>query len=225
MAKAVTSKVVDFTNVREGASFNKKRVPEGDYLARVTKVQDAEAKSDKVFQWLFTISLENATGVYPYYCKLQENQLWKLRNLFVAAGIVVPKKKMEVDPRKIVNKLIGVTMEDDEYEGKAQSNIAAVFPASELSESDADSDDEDEEEEDTEEEPEDDEEEAEEEEDEDEEEEPEPAPAPKRRAAAKKAASAPVSHRTAARRKAAAAKAKPAADEDDELEELDLEGL
>jgi ribosomal protein L12E/L44/L45/RPP1/RPP2 len=217
MADSVSSKVVDFTNVKEGGTFNKKRVPAGDYLAKVTKVQDAEAKSDKTFQWLFTISLENAAGVYPYYCKLQENQLWKLRNLFVAAGITVPKKKMKVDPSKVVGKFIGVTMEDDEYEGKAQSNIASVFPASELAEGDAD-DDEDEEDEEGEEEAED--EEADDEDDsaddeEDEEEEPEP-PAPKKRAA--KAA-------PARRTKVAAKKKAKPAEEDDELEELDLEGL
>jgi ribosomal protein L12E/L44/L45/RPP1/RPP2 len=218
MADSVSSKVVDFTNVKEGGTFNKKRVPAGDYLAKVTKVQDAEAKSDKTFQWLFTISLENAAGVYPYYCKLQENQLWKLRNLFVAAGITVPKKKMKVDPSKVVGKFIGVTMEDDEYEGKAQSNIASVFPASELAEGDAD-DDEDEEDEEGEEEAEDeevdDEDDSADDDEEDEEEEPEP-PAPKKRAA--KAA-------PARRTKVAAKKKAKPTEEDDELEELDLEGL
>lgn len=136
MADAVSQKVVDFTNVKDGGNFNKNRVPMGDYLAKVIKVQDAESKSDKTFQYLFTISLVNkyTDRKFPYYCKLQENQLWKLRNLLIAAGINVPKKRIKLDPTKVVGKLIGVTMEDDEYEGKAQSTIASIFPASELAE-------------------------------------------------------------------------------------------
>ena len=110
---------------------------QGDYLAQVTKVEDAKAKSDDTFQYLFTIKLSKYSQyAYPYYCKLTENQLWKLRNLLIAAGINVPKKRVKLDPSKVVGKFIGVTMEDDEYEGKMQSNIAAIFPASELGEAD-----------------------------------------------------------------------------------------
>ena len=148
MADKTTAKVVDFSNVKDGGgSFNKRRVPGGDYLAKIVKVEDAESKSDKTFQYLFTIKLQKySTYAYPYYCKLQENQLWKLRNLLIAAGMNVPKKRMKLDPSKVVGKLIGVTMEDDEYEGKLQSVIAAVFPASELSDQDMSSDVDDEEE-------------------------------------------------------------------------------
>lgn len=154
MADKTTAKVVDFSNVKDSTgSFNKRRVPSGDYLAKIVKVEDAESKGDKTFQYLFTIKLQKySTYAYPYYCKLQENQLWKLRNLFIAAGINVPKKRIKVDPTKVLNKVIGVTMEDDEYEGKLQSVVAAVFPASELSaddmSSDVDDDEEPEEEED-----------------------------------------------------------------------------
>lgn len=133
MANRATAKVVDFSNVKDGGNFNKQRVPMGDYVAVITKVEDAVSKKDDIFQYLFTIKLKKfATSGYPYYCKLQENQLWKLRNILVAAGIAVPKRKAKVDPTKAVGKVIGVTMEDSEYEGKAQSEIASVFPASEL---------------------------------------------------------------------------------------------
>jgi len=127
-----TARVVDLTNVKEGGNFNKARIPSGDYLAKITKVEDAVAK-DHVDQYLFTIQIaEHSATKLPYYCKLQENQLWKLRNIFIAAGKVVPKKKTRVDPNQIVGKLIGVTIEDAEYEGKEQSEIAGVFPAAEL---------------------------------------------------------------------------------------------
>lgn len=135
MSDKLTAKVVDFSNVKDGGgNFKKSRIPAGDYLARVVKCEDAEAKGDGVFQYLFTLQVTaHPSNRYPYYCKLQENQLWKLRNLLIAAGINVPKKRVKLDPSKVVGKTVGVTMEDDEYEGKAQSTVASIFPASELS--------------------------------------------------------------------------------------------
>lgn len=221
--ETVTTKIVDFSNVKEGgATFMKKRVPSGDYLARVTKVQDSPAK-DGIHQWLYTVVLENkfSDRKFPYYCKLQENQLWKLRNLFLAAGIPVPKKKFKLDPSRIVGKLIAVTMEDDEYEGKAQSNVASVFPASELSENDTEIDEDetevDDEDDEDDEEDEDTDDEADDDEDEEEEEEEEPVPAPKK-AAAKKAA-------VPAQRSAATKKSSRPTVTDEELEELDLDDI
>ena len=123
---------VDFSNVKEASGFNRSRIKAGDYLAKIKGVEDAKAK-DGVHQYLFSIQIVDKPGsVFPYYCKLQENQLWKLRNLFIAAGKTVPKKKVKVDPNQIVGKLIGVTIEDDEYEGKEQSTVEGVFPASDL---------------------------------------------------------------------------------------------
>lgn len=134
MSKA-TAKAVDFSNVKDRGNFNPKQVNEGDYAAIITKVEDSESKKDGSFQYIFTIKLQKfSQNSYPYYCKLQENQLWKLRNLAVAAGLNVPKKRMKFDPNKVIGKQIGVTMEDDEYDGKMKSVIGAVFPISELAE-------------------------------------------------------------------------------------------
>jgi hypothetical protein len=141
-----TAKTIDLTNVKDGGgAFNKRRMPAGDYPARITKVADAQAKEDKSsagFMWLFTIEVDGG-GTYPYYCKLVENQLWKVRNLCLAAGMQVPKKKLKLDPEKLVGKRIAVTLEDDEYEGKAQSVVNATFPLSELLENADDDDDDD----------------------------------------------------------------------------------
>lgn len=133
MANKATAKAVDFSGVKDRGNFNPKRVQEGDYAARIVKVEDSESKKTGEFQYIFTIKLEKfSQNSYPYYCKLSENQLWKLRNLAVAAGLNVPKKRVKFDPNKVVGKAIGVTMEDDEYEGKVKSVIGAVFPISEL---------------------------------------------------------------------------------------------
>lgn len=146
---AASVQILDMTNVKEGGSFNKKRMPEGDYLARVTKVEDAPVKNGENKgkpQWLFTIKLETGSGTYPYYCQFAENQLWKIRNLLVAAGVNVPKKRMRLDPEKVVGKLIAVTLEDEEYEGKNRSTIGAIFPPSEMTDAEDDGEDEEDEE-------------------------------------------------------------------------------
>ena len=131
MAKAVS---LDFTKVKDGGGdFNKKHYPPGDYLGKVLKVEDAKVKSgdnEGDPMWLFTIQVQ--TGKYPYYCKFDENQVWKIRNLFIAAGINVPKSRLKVDPAKVIGKNIGVTLEDDEYKDKINSIVASIFPPSEL---------------------------------------------------------------------------------------------
>lgn len=199
-----SAKVIDMTNVKDsgGRRFNKKRVPEGDYLARVTAVEDAPVKSGENkgdFQWLFTITLEDKpTHKYPYYCKLEENQLWKIRNLLLAAGLNVPKKKLKLDPEKVISKLIAVTMEDDEYENKAQSTIATIFPPSELDGGTADDED-----------------------DEDDEEE-EAKPAKKKAKKSKKAEPEPEPEPTKKSKKGKAGKKKVS---DKELEELDIDDV
>lgn len=128
--KAPSAVVLDFTDVRDAAKFTKRRKKEGDYKALVSGVEDSPTKESGEPQWLYTLTIGRDT--YPYYCKLVPNQLWKLRNLNVAAGQNVPKKKVKLDPKAPVGASIGVTLEDDDYEGRAQSVVAAVFPLSEL---------------------------------------------------------------------------------------------
>jgi len=133
MAESTTAKkhALDFTNVKESSGINPKHMLEGDYAAKVVSV--SETDKDGVPMWNFIFQLKDSpTATYPYYCKLQENQLWKVRNLLIAAGKQVPKRRVNVDPNNVVGSEVGVTLEDDEYEGKLKSVIAAVFPASEL---------------------------------------------------------------------------------------------
>lgn len=140
MAKART---LDFTNVKERSQYSKKRQPEGDYRAKIVSVATVKKKkAPHDEQWIFGIKVGSVT--MPYYCGFGADELWKIRNLFMAAGVSIPKKRFQTDPNKVVNKYIGLTLEDDEYDGKPQSNIAAVFPESELDNVAAEADDEDE---------------------------------------------------------------------------------
>lgn len=130
-------RVIDFTNVKDRGQFNPKHKAPGDYAAKVVKVEETKSSAGNDM-WVFTVTIDgDAQGSYPYRTLFEENQLWKIRNLFVAAGMNVPKKRINVDPAKIVGKAIAVTLEDDEYEGKLKSVIDAVFPVSDLDPDDA----------------------------------------------------------------------------------------
>lgn len=232
---AAKTRKLDFTNVKERSQINPLRQAEGDYLARIESVEDYVSQKDETNEmWLFIISTpeDNGRATYAYYCGFTEKQLFKIRNLFVAAGVPVPKKMANLNPNKIVGKEIGIALVDDEYEGKPKSTIDVVFPASDLPDDagdlrggDDDEDEEAEEEEDIDLDIDDDEAEEEDEaedideEDEEEEDDPEPPPAPKKKAAAKKKAT------TVAARKKKAAKKPVEDDEDEELDELDIEDL
>jgi hypothetical protein len=137
VVKAVT---LDMTDVKDGGgAFNKKHRTPGDYKGKCTKVEDAKKKDDPSKKmWLFTIEVD--TGAYPFYCTFDEKSLWKIKQLFVACGLPVPKKKVKLDPNKVVGRYLGVTLDDDEYNDKLRSQVASVFPVSEL-EGDDDPDD------------------------------------------------------------------------------------
>jgi len=136
-----SSKSFDFTDVKDRGEWNKKRQQEGDYRGEVTKVEDTKSSEDNVDMWVFTI--EVGRGSYPYYCKHQSNKYWKLRKQLIAAGMSVPKKKLKVDPNKVVGKSIGVSLEDAEYNGRPQSEVGGVIPLSELDADDLADEDED----------------------------------------------------------------------------------
>ena len=89
MAKKIK---IDFTKTEDSSSWNTKQIPEGLHAAKVASVQETEAK-DGTDMLLFGFKLKEPkykTRNFPFYCKLQQNQLWKLRDLLVAAGETVP---------------------------------------------------------------------------------------------------------------------------------------
>jgi len=130
MAEKVSAQALDFSNVKERGPINPIHQAEGDYRATVKSVQDITMGETKRPAWMFILTV--GKGNYPYRCGFNENELWKIRNLFVACGIAVPKKRLQVNPSKIVGRDLGVSLEDHEYDGKMSSQIAATFPVSEL---------------------------------------------------------------------------------------------
>lgn len=123
---------VDLSNVKETSGFNPRRVDAGDYAATIVSANVGESKAGKPMVTFGFQLNDHRTAVYPYYCVIQDNQLWKLRNLLLSAGMKAPKKAFSFDPERLVGKQIGVALEDDEYDGKEKSVVDSVFSASEL---------------------------------------------------------------------------------------------
>jgi cell division septation protein DedD len=215
VSNKATTTILDFSQAKERGAYNPKHIEEGDYVGKIVHIVDSPTKekddgTGNKPQWIVGIVLDDVRGAsYPYRCQLEPDQLWKLRNVFEAVGMKVGQRRIKVDPQKAVGKKIGVTIIDNEYNGKVSSQIDQVFPASDLiagDEDDVDPEDVDTDEEETEE---------------------EPAP-PARRT---KAAVATTAKKTTAKRATKPAPAPEPEDEeeeeitDEDLEELDVDEL
>ena len=120
---------IDFSDVKAPAFSTVYQAP-GVYNAEITGWKMTKTKSDNTDMLVFAIKA--GSGRYPYYCKIVQNQLWKLRELIEAAGTEVPSKVVQIDPAKYVGAKINVELEDDTYNGKLRSRVARVAPFSEV---------------------------------------------------------------------------------------------
>lgn len=142
MAKKIR---IDFSKTEERSGWNTRQIPPGLYKATIASVKETEAQDGTamlVYGFRPTSS-RFRTRLFPYYCKLQQNQLWKLRDLLVAAGERIPKKALNIDPNKVVGREIAIEVEDDVWDGKVRSQVQAVFSA-EMAEEDLAAEDSDE---------------------------------------------------------------------------------
>jgi hypothetical protein len=129
--------IVDFTNTKEQSGFNPVHQPAGDYRGIIKSVEYGKSKQNNNDMLTYAVAdVDRPSAAYRYNCTLTEASLWKLRNILVAAGINVPKKKVNIASvaAKIVGKEIGMSLDDDEYEGKMRSQIVTVFSADDLPE-------------------------------------------------------------------------------------------
>ena len=126
MAKKIK---LDFSKVEDKPTWNTRRVPEGIYPGKVAACQQTEAQ-DGTPMLVYALTLSDPkyrSRRFPFYCKLQQNQLWKLRDLFVSCGISVPKKAQQIDPEAVVGKSLAISLEDDMYNGVERSNVESVY--------------------------------------------------------------------------------------------------
>lgn len=146
MAKKIR---LDFSKTEERSGWNTKHIPEGLHKMKIESVQETEAGDGTAMLVYALVPTDSAFKArrFPFYCKLQQNQLWKLRDLIVASGGSVPKKAVQIDPAAVVGKFIAAEVEDDNYQGNLRSTVNGTYGLDILDEegSDVTSDDEDEE--------------------------------------------------------------------------------
>ncbi|WNN96065.1 hypothetical protein SEA_SCHIMMELS22_34 [Microbacterium phage Schimmels22] len=129
MAKKIR---LDFTKVEERSGWNTKGIPEGLYRMKVASVVEQEANdgTDMLVYALVPTDQRYAARRFPYYCKLQPNQLFKIRDLLVATGMSVPKKALNIDPAAPVGKEVAVEVTDEVGQYAGRSNANAVYALS-----------------------------------------------------------------------------------------------
>lgn len=144
---------VDFSGVEKEIGRKSRRIPEGDYIAKISSVERKKNKAGDAyyFSWKLQVvetpqgNKKQAGATLYYNTSLKPEALFNLRNfIFACTGKNVAGKAVELDPASYVGKKLGITVEDDEYEGKVRSQIADVVPVEALM-VDEDADDEDDE--------------------------------------------------------------------------------
>lgn len=143
-SKAASSTIeLDFTNVEERKE-RRPRFPEGTLGRRklkIAKVEPNEKSKAGNPQWIITfqgLSGDVAGKQHTEYFPIQENTMWKLRDLLEAVGLKVSGKKAKLQPKKLENKVIGAEFRDGEpfesKSGKTFVNAEVEFycPASDV---------------------------------------------------------------------------------------------
>lgn len=120
---------LDFSKVEERAGWNTKQMPEGLYKAKIASVEETEAQDGTAMLVFALVPADDRYKArrFPHYCKLQQNQLWKLRDLFVAAGVPVPKKAVTLDPNQVVGKYIAIEIGDGTGQYADRSEVNGTY--------------------------------------------------------------------------------------------------
>lgn len=120
-----------------------KRVKEGDYPFTIKKVELTESsKGNKMFRITFIGKSGKVRGKQTRdYFVFKAEALFKLRELLEALEMDVPKKVGKLTGADLEGKDIGITLGDEEYDGKMQSKAQNYVPITDLTEDD-DGDDE-----------------------------------------------------------------------------------
>lgn len=131
MAKKIR---IDFSKTEERSGWNTSHIDEGLHKMTIVGLQETNAQdgTDMLVYALVPVEAKLKTRKFPYYCKLQQNQFWKLRDLLVAAGETVPKKALQIDPGKVIGRVVAADVVDDEYQGTLRSTISGVYALSVL---------------------------------------------------------------------------------------------
>lgn len=121
---------LDFTGVEARGRI---RVPEGDYLAKVVKLEQKPAAKKQTPGLHVTFELLTGEGKGKRITDshwLTKSSLWTLRNMLEAMGFQVPSGPMQLKEKMLKGRKVGLTIVDgEEYKGRINSEIADYIPA------------------------------------------------------------------------------------------------
>lgn len=115
--------VLDLRNYRPKIS---ERVPEGEYVVRISEIEQGRSKGGDPMWTVFT---EIADGDYAGSqvidrITLTERALFRVVGFLNALGVKTPRKRIQVDPAKLVGKKYVAEIADgDPYKGRVNSEI------------------------------------------------------------------------------------------------------
>ena len=121
---------VDFTGVEARGRI---RVSEGDYLAKVVKLEQkpsAQKKTPGLHITFEGLSGELKGKRITDSHWLTKDSLWTLRNMLEAMGFQVPSGPMKINDKMLKGRKVGLTVIDgEEYKGRISSEIGDYIPA------------------------------------------------------------------------------------------------
>jgi hypothetical protein len=121
---------VDLTDVQE-SSF---AIPDGTYKAKCVDItQDISKSGNPMFIWDFEIVEGNYKGkTFKSWTAITPAAMWKVAETVQALGVGQTGQVVKFKKGDVINKLCGIVMEQDEYNGKPTSRIVRVISLEEM---------------------------------------------------------------------------------------------
>lgn len=133
MSNAREGFVVDFTGYKDRQSA---RVPEGDYLVRISDAEVTEIKSGDnagkpMVNLYYEIAQGSSTGqMLVDRLPITEKALWRVAAFLRAIGLKVEKKQLQIPFKLIMGRTFVVTVKDGEpYNGNVKSEVTSYASA------------------------------------------------------------------------------------------------
>jgi hypothetical protein len=122
--KTPESYKIDFTGVESGG---RARYPEGDYIAKITKIEPGQ--NDDGDKKYLAVTFEFTEGKFAgktvkEFYHITPKALFRLKNLLEVLGLTVPSRVVNLPLKKMIGKEIGITVADDEYDNKIKSVVS-----------------------------------------------------------------------------------------------------
>jgi hypothetical protein len=121
---------VDLSTVEE-ASY---AIPDGNYKAKCIDVTQEVSKSgNPMFVWQFELVEGQYAGrQFKSWTAITPAAMWKVAEIVTSLGVGQQGQVVKFKRGDVIGKLCGLTMEQDEYNGKMTSKVAKVIPVGEV---------------------------------------------------------------------------------------------